>query len=50
VWNTAGDKTYAVPSTLKQYRDLYGNVKPVTNGTVPISTSPILVETFSAPE
>jgi len=50
VWNTAGDKSFTVPATLKQYRDLYGNVVPVTNGTVPISTSPILVETFSAPE
>ena len=48
VWNTVGAKTFTAPQGLVQYHDLYGDVVPVTLGSVGISTSPILLETFSA--
>ncbi|WP_263354736.1 chitobiase/beta-hexosaminidase C-terminal domain-containing protein [Acidicapsa acidisoli] len=48
VWNTVGEKSFTVPAGLVQYRDLYGNVINVWGGSVEISTSPILLESFSA--
>jgi hypothetical protein len=48
VWNTAGEKAFASPASFVQYHDLYGNEVPVSGGSVEISTSPILLETFSA--
>ena len=47
VWNTAGSKSYAVPSQLVQYHDLSGNVHGVSGGAVEISTTPILLENKS---
>jgi hypothetical protein len=46
VWNTAGETSFAVPASMTQYHDLYGNVTTVS-GTVNISTAPILLETSS---
>jgi hypothetical protein len=48
VWNTVGEKSFTVPAGLVQYRDLYGNEINVWGGSVEISTSPILLESFSA--
>jgi hypothetical protein len=47
VWNTAGDKTYTVPSQFLQYHDLSGAVQSIGGGTVTISTTPILLESSS---
>jgi hypothetical protein len=48
IWDTAlvngGTKTVTVPSQYVQYRDLYGNVFPITNHKVPAGYSPIWVE------
>jgi hypothetical protein len=44
VWNTTAAKSFTVPEGLVQYQDLYGNLIPISNGTVQISTSPILLE------
>jgi hypothetical protein len=48
VWNTAAEKSFTAPQGLVQYRDLYGNLVSASSGSVPISTSPILLENFSA--
>jgi hypothetical protein len=48
VWNTVGEKSFPVPAGMVQHRDLFGNVIKVSGGSVEISTSPILLENFSA--
>jgi len=48
VWNTVGEKSFAVPQNLVQYHDLGGSTVPVSGGSVEISTAPILLETSSA--
>jgi Chitobiase/beta-hexosaminidase C-terminal domain len=48
IWNTAAAKSVAVPSQFVQYHDLSGVVRPVSGGTVEISTTPILLESSSA--
>jgi hypothetical protein len=45
VWNTDGDKTFVVPSTYTQYRDLGGHVFAVpTDRSITIGENPILLE------
>ncbi len=44
VWNTGGAATYNPPSQFTRYRDLQGNVSPVS-GPVSIGIKPILLET-----
>ena len=48
IWNTAAAKSVTVPSQFIQYHDLSGVVRPVSGGTVEISTTPILLESSSA--
>ena len=51
VWDSSGNcfdcttATYAVPAQFKQYRDLAGNLTPISASTVPIGPRPILLET-----
>ena len=48
VWNTAGQKSITTSTSYVQSRDLYGVERPVSGGSVVISTSPILLETSNA--
>jgi hypothetical protein len=48
VWSTNGNKTFAAPAGFVQYRDLGGNIIPISGGTVPITAAPILLESGSA--
>ncbi len=45
LWNSSATKTVTVPSQFVQYRDLEGTVHPISDHTVTIDNSPILVET-----
>ena len=45
LWNSTAPTTVSVLSQFVQYRDLMGVVHPITDGTVPVGNSPILVET-----
>lgn len=47
VWNTNGATSYTPPSIYRQYRDLDGNVTPIT-GPLTIGFKPLLLETGSA--
>ena len=48
VWNTGGDSTFTVPGGYIQYRDLGGDLIAISVTTVPITESPILLESASA--
>jgi hypothetical protein len=45
VWNSLRDSSFAVEIRYKQYRDLAGNITKISGHTVPISNTPILIET-----
>jgi len=49
VWTTSGTSVFQLPNNawFPHYRDLYGNITNLAAQSVPISTSPILVETSS---
>jgi hypothetical protein len=46
IWNTAATLSYTPPAKFTQYRDLAGNVFPITGGSIMIGVKPILLETF----
>lgn len=48
VWNTAGPSSYKVPGGYSRYRDLAGNSKPISGGSVMIGQKPILLEKGTA--
>ncbi len=45
LYPTEGQRSVSVPAQYKQYRDLTGNVYPISGGTVTIGPSPVLLET-----
>jgi len=45
LWNSGTTGVVSLPEQFVQYRDLLGNIYPITNGTVPVGNEPILAET-----
>jgi len=45
LWNSSATGVVSLPSQFVQYRDLLGNIYPITNGTVPVGNGPVLAET-----
>ena len=50
LWITGSSLTITLPVQYTEYRDLAGNVHPITNHQVLVSDQPILVETSSLPQ
>jgi hypothetical protein len=50
VWIPNSEANFTVPSQFVEFRDLAGNVYPITGSTVPIADSPILLESGPLPE
>jgi hypothetical protein len=48
IWNTTGAATFTAPQGYVQYRDLAGNLIPIAQSSVQITSAPILLENASA--
>jgi hypothetical protein len=49
IWNSSTPISLAVAYQFTEYRDLQGNIHPILNHTVPIGSTPILIETGPIP-
>ena len=48
LWNSTKALTYNVPQDYTQVRDLAGNVRPLSGGSLQVGDSPVLIETGKA--
>jgi polysaccharide biosynthesis protein PslG len=48
LWNSTQAQTYKVPPEYTEVRDLAGNVRPVSGGSLQVGDSPVLIETGKA--
>jgi hypothetical protein len=48
VWNSSKTLSYKAPAQYTDFRDLAGNVGPLSGGRVPVGESPVLIETGKA--
>jgi polysaccharide biosynthesis protein PslG len=46
-WTEADTASLSVGSSYRTYRDLAGNIHEITDGSVPLTTSPVLIQTIS---